>query len=61
MQVKNRPKAYVKRSDLPERLSRLEKRDLKVTYTEKKRDLSTAHIDADFYILFRTGAVRRNP
>jgi len=55
MKLKNRPERYVKRSDLPGRLSRAKKVEGGAERKPKARDFSTAEIDSNFYLIFRRG------
>lgn len=59
MIVRNRPSTYVKRSDLPERLSHVKKDGVKLAHASKKRDFATVEIDPDFYFSFRTKTERK--
>ncbi len=59
MIVRNRPCTYVKRSDLPERLSHVKKDGVKLGHASKKRNFATAEIDAGFYFSFRPKTERK--
>ncbi len=52
--IKNNPAQYIKRSDLPERLLHVKTEGANSTCQPKERDFSTAYIDANFYVTFRT-------
>jgi hypothetical protein len=60
MKLKNRPGNYVKRSDLPGRLSRVKKVEGISERKPKARDFSTAEIDSNFYFTFRHGAAPKH-
>ncbi|SEM97671.1 hypothetical protein [Bradyrhizobium sp. OK095] len=60
MKLKNRPRRYVKRSDLPGRLLRAKKVVVGSERRPKDRNFATVEIDANFYFTFCQGADQKN-
>lgn len=54
--IKNRPREYVKRADLPGRIPHVKKLDPKPDTKREKRNFAAADIDAGFYFSIRPDA-----